>query len=110
MKEKIERTLRYVEELFVKYGARPVPGEGEKFHLRGTYCLDGTYYRAEADEFEEGWAIVITATDNPEYARFGLEDNIAGFPVDTPREQIEKEIRCVFGMDAYPDSPGDVTE
>ena len=36
--------------------------------------------------------------------------NIAGFPVDTPREQIEKEIRCVFGIDAYPDSPGDVTE
>lgn len=105
MKDHTEDTLRYVEKLFLKYGARRVPEEGEQlFHLRGTYCREGIYYRAESDEFEEGTAIVLTASDNPEYARLGLGDNIAGFRADLPEAAIEQEIRYALGIDPYPDS------
>lgn len=105
MKENTEHTLRYVEKLLLKYGAERVPEEGEHlFHLRGTYVREGIYYRAESDEFEEGTAIVLTASDNPEYARLGLGDNIAGFRVNLAEDAIEQEIRYALGIDPYPES------
>ena len=104
MRENTEHMLKYVEALFLKYGAERVSEEGEKlFHLRGTYVLNGIYYRAEADDFEEGTAIVLTASDNPEYARLGLGDNIAGFREDLSEDAVEQEIRYALGIDPYPD-------
>ena len=98
----MEDRLQYVERLMMEYGAVRVPEDGEKkFHLRGTYLFDGIYYRVEYDEFEEGGAIVLTATDDPEFARLGLGDNIAGFSVDTPENQIRQEIRCALGIQGF---------
>ena len=62
----------------------------------------------ESDEFEEGTAIVITATDNAKFAGLGLEDNIAGFRADLDEARMEQEVRYALGIDPYPEGQDDV--
>ena len=102
----VEQALNYVEEMFRKYGAEPADdaSKAELLGLRRSYVRGGIYYRAESADFKEGQIIIITATDNPEYAKVGIQDNIAGFPADFPEEKIEKEVRFAFDIEPYPEN------
>ena len=80
-----DQVLKFVEELLVKYGAVINPGDDpelcEKLGIRPSYIRNGIYYRTELAAFEEDEVVLISATDNPEYAKIGAHDNIAGFSV-----------------------------
>ena len=108
MTDQAEKALQYVEEMFLKYDAAPVDDSlNEHLHnlgLRSCYVRNKIYYRAEYCEFDEGPAIVITATDNPSYVSVGMQDNIGGFPADLPKEKLEKEVRFLFGIEPFPDT------
>ena len=101
-----EQVLDYIEQLLQKYGAVPNPDEDEKMRealeLRPTFLRGGIYYRVESAAFEEGDIIIITATENPEHARVGAQDNIAGFSASLPEEKLEKEVRFALEIEPYP--------
>ena len=91
MADQAEKVVRFVEKMFVKYGAVPADASlNEHLHkmgLRSCYVRNGLYYRAEYFDFNEGPAVVITATDNPSYASVGIQDNIGGVSADLPRKR-----------------------
>ena len=111
MADQAEKVVRFVEKMFVKYGAVPADASlNEHLHkmgLRSCYVRNGLYYRAEYFDFNEGPAVVITATDNPSYASVGIQDNIGGFSADLPEKELEKEVRTLFDMESAADhEPG----
>ena len=101
-----EQVLDYIEELLQKYGAVPNPEENEKMRaaldLRPSFLRNGIYYRVESAVFEEGDIIIITATENPDHAKVGAQDNIAGFSASLPEEKLEKEVRFALEIEPYP--------
>ncbi|MBR3040133.1 MAG: hypothetical protein IKI20_05715 [Lachnospiraceae bacterium] len=103
-----DQVLKFVEELLVKYGAVINPGDDpelcEKLGIRPSYIRNGIYYRTELAAFEEDEVVLISATDNPEYAKIGAHDNIAGFSVSYSPDKIEKEVRFALEIEPYPDT------
>lgn len=107
MSDKAQRAIEQVEQLLIKYGARPVAGSRDDLAglgIRPSLELNGIFYRVEEDTFEEGDALVLSATRDAKYAALGLHDNIAGFPADLPPDKMEKEVRFALGIDPYPDT------
>lgn len=103
-----DTVLEYVEELLVKYGAFLDPEDNEKarekLDIRPSFVRNGIYYRTERAVFEEGDIILLSATDNPEYAKVGAHDNIAGFSAGYPKDKIEKEVRFALEIEPYPET------
>ena len=108
MTDQVEKALKFVEDMFVKYGAvradDSLNEHLQKMGLRSCFVRNGLYYRAEYCEFDEGPAIVITATSDPIFASVGIQDNIGGFSANLPEEKLEKEVRFLFGIEPFPDT------
>ncbi len=102
----VEAVLCFVEEMFVKHGARRADFGGyasyPDFGLRPSFVLNGMYYRAESAVFDDVPVILITASDKKEFAAVGIQDNIAGFPASLPEESLEKEVLYALGLEPYP--------
>lgn len=95
--------LSFVEELFVKYGAESVGDLDEKarkaFGLRQAYRHGNEYYRVDEAEIEGKPYVVISTTDVEQYAAMSVMDDIAIFPADASREEMEAQVRAAFGIE-----------
>ena len=101
--KKIDEVLADVEELFVKCGAESVGDLDEKartaFGVRQAYRYGNEYFRADQVEVEGVPYIVISTTDVEQYAAMSVMDDIAIFPADAPKAEIEGQVRAAFGID-----------
>ena len=100
--QRTEKVLEFVESIFVKYGAVPVPEinehSREAFGLRVYYERRDTYYRAEASSFDGKEVILICATNDPDEVRAGVDETIAAFPVSLPGEKMEREVLAALDI------------
>ncbi len=99
----MELKLCEVEEMLVRFGARPAENIDEKrrntLGLRMSYVYKGTYFRTECDELDGIPVILIYGIDDPAYANVGIDDALTAFPADSPREKMEEEIRKLLEED-----------
>ena len=104
----IENKLLFVESLFEKNGAIPQDineKNREKFGQRQTFKYGDSYYRIESLSFEEPGEpyMVISCTDDEKCAQIGLMEDVEALTFDMTDEELERQVRCAFGIESYPD-------
>ncbi len=75
------------------------------YSVRPVFTYRGRYYRVDEALFREKPFIVLECGTLQEVLSNGMEDTDP-FPYDLPNEEIEAEIRYVFGIDPYPATVG----
>ena len=106
--QEIENKLLFMESLFEKSGAiaQDINEKNrEKFGQRQTYKYGDSYYRIEALNFEESGEpyMVISCTDDEKCAQIGLMEDVEALTFDMTDEELEWQVRCVFGIESYPE-------
>lgn len=100
--EYIEERMQFVESVFEKYGAEPQEineKNRNKFGQRRIYKYEDKYYRTgrlEFDEDDEKPFIVVSCTDNEDYAKIGLLDDVDAFEADLSDISIESKVKDLF--------------
>lgn len=103
--EFIEERLQFVESMFEKFGAEPQEineKNRNKFDQRKIYKYGGKFFRTGRLEFEEDDEkpfIVVSCTDNEDYAKVGLLDDVDAFEADLSDKSIECKVKDLFGME-----------
>ena len=104
--EGIEKKLSFVESLFEKNGATPLDineKNREKFGQRRTFKFGDNFYRVEALKFDEDEHpyMVISCTDDENYARIGIMDDVEALSFDMSEEDLSflrSEMAPIFQM------------
>lgn len=103
--EALDRQLSYVEEMLVKYGAKPVSTKSQELlHNRATYQYRDGYFRMDRGDIDGRDYILISAIEDPKYADAGIMEEIAAFPADLSGELLEKEVRYALEIEEYPEN------
>ena len=105
----IEKKLLFVESLFEKIGAKPLDineKNREKYSQRSIFRYGDRFYRVDVARFDEDSSpyMVLSCTDEDKYAQVGLMDDIEALTFDMADEELEIQVRRVFGIEPYPES------
>lgn len=103
--EFIEEKMQFVESLFERFGATALEineKNRSKFGQRKIYKCEEKFYRTgrlEIEEEDEKPFIVVSCTDNEDYAKVGLLDDVDAFEADLSDEAIESKIKDLFEIE-----------
>ncbi len=105
--EEVEQRLDYIESSFEKNGGEALEElnvkNREKFGQRRTFKWNGLFYRTDVIKFDESDKpyMVISCTDNENYAKIGLMDDIDVFGFELSDAELDRHVRCALGLERY---------
>ncbi len=105
--EEVEKRLDYIENSFERNGGEALEElnvkNREKFGQRRTFKWNGKFYRTDVIKFDESETpyMVISCTDDENYAKIGLMDDIDVFGFELSDAELDRHVRCALGMERY---------